>query len=390
MREVDGRLEKAAGVKPKTWEQYEYAVRLHLKPAFGEKPLASLQAQDVRDFISEKLKAGLSPRTVHTIRAILRAALNVALKDGLIPRNAAIEADPPRIPRRGQKLHVYTPAEARRFLAAAESDRLGACFVLMFDTGLREGEALGLKWPAVDFMSRTLRVEANLQLVKLPGEEKGTLRLITPKSDDSAAVVRLPLVAVAALAAHKRRQEAERDLCGSAWKDTDFVFVSRIGTPLDAKKLFLAYREICKTAKVPVYRIHDIRHTAAALLIRQGKHPKVIQEALRHSDFSTTMNVYGHLYDDIAVEAADALDSILSGRENAGPETDGCQNGCQEAEFSDGQKTEVAENEWSWRRESNPRPTDYKSVALPTELRQPARHGAGDGNRTRNQQLGRL
>jgi integrase len=155
---------KPPATAPKTWVGYEYLVRLHLIPGLGAIRLVKQQPQHIREFLGEKLDAGLSACTVKHLRSALCAALNQAVNDDLIQRNAAAKVAPPEIQPR--VLDVYTPEEARQLLDAVRGHRLEALFTVALAIALRIGECLGLQWSDVDFDRRLLTVRHNLQRVK--------------------------------------------------------------------------------------------------------------------------------------------------------------------------------------------------------------------------------
>lgn len=135
--------------RPKTYASYADNVRLHVAPALGRRRLEKLRVETIQRFLNDKLDSGLSPRTVEYLHAILRSALNQAVKWGTIPYNPAARAEPPRVPR--AEIEPLTVTEARRILAAPEGYRLSALYAVGFALGLRQGEALGLPWSAVNF-----------------------------------------------------------------------------------------------------------------------------------------------------------------------------------------------------------------------------------------------
>jgi integrase len=305
---------------PKTWVTYEGFVRLHLIPGLGSIRLTKLQAQDVRNFLSEKLDAGLSARTVRHLRACLRAALNQAISDDLIQRNAASKVKPPEIQPR--TLDVYSPDEARQLLEAVRGHRLEALFAAAIGLGLRMGECLGVQWSDLDFTRGLLTVRHSLQRIKRvrrgdvvkEGEAK-TERLLGQPKGKKIHTLRLPTVVLDALRRHQSRQQEERSLAGTAWRgDSKFVFVSTVGTALEQRRLDRVFKDLCDGAGLRRIRFHDLRHSAASLLIAQGVHPRMIQELLRHSSIQLTMDVYGHLLDQVQQETADKMDEILRPR----------------------------------------------------------------------------
>ena len=310
----------APATAPKTFIVYEYIVRLHLTPKLGHVRLVKLQPQDVRDFLSERLDSGLSTRTVKHLRNTLRAALNQAINDDLIQRNVAAKVKPPEIQPRA--LDVY--GHAHRSPPADQKPRavtgLEALFTAAVALGLRMGECLGLQWADIDFARRVLTVAHNLQRIKRvrrgdvvkDGEAK-TERLLGRPKGKKIKPLRLPATVLDSLERHRLKQAEERRLAGSAWKgDGNYVFTSTVGTPLEQRRLESEFKLLCDAAGLRRIRFHDLRHSAASILIAQGVHPKAIQELLRHSSIQLTMDTYGHLFDEMQRETADKMDAVLA------------------------------------------------------------------------------
>jgi integrase len=259
-------------VRPKTLRTYSDLVKNHITPSIGEIPLGRLSPQQVREFVNSKLESGLSPRTVKHLLVTLRGALGVAVKDGQITRNVAALVDPPRAVR--PEIQVFNQEQARAFLDAARGRRLEAAFTAAVAVGLRQGEILGLQWPDVDLDAGTLKVRRALQRVD------GKLVLVEPKSQRSHRTVQLPAVLVATLAHHRALQEQERQWAGTRWQETGYVFTTRVGTPMDPRDLLRDYYAITRPKakkgrelpepKFPAIRFHDLRHSAATLLLAQG------------------------------------------------------------------------------------------------------------------------
>jgi integrase len=274
--------------------------------------------------MQSKALAGCSPRSIRHYRTTLCTALNVAVRDGLIFRNAAALAKPPRVDK--PVLCILSKEEALRFLAAVRGHRLEAMFTVALALGMREGEILGLRWQDVDLEAGSLQVVWALQRIKRPGEKKSKLELISPKSERGRRMIVLPQVALSALQSHRSRQQRERELCGERWRETGMVFTTTIGTMLDQRNMLRTFYGILNTpdpadpepepAKkrklLPRLRFHDLRHSAATLLLVQGVHPRYIMELFGHSSISVTMNIYGHVLDDMKRETARQTDAILS------------------------------------------------------------------------------
>ena len=243
---------------------------------------------------------------------MLRNALNWAIKAGLIVRNPAALADPPRL--EDAEVVPFTPAEARALVAATEetADRLAALFRVALTLGLREGEVLGLAWDDVDLDAGRLRVRRAVQRID------GTLTLKEPKSDKSRRTLRLPPSLVAALRAHRDRQAFEQAAVGERWRDSGLVFTTRTGGSLDPRNAIRSWHRFLAANGVERRPFHTTRHTAASVLLAEGLSLKVVQEILGHSLLSTTADIYGHLYDESFQEAADAMERAFGGRAKAG------------------------------------------------------------------------
>jgi integrase len=235
-------------------------------------------------------------------------ALDRACKLDLVPRNAGLLVNFPKAEPR--EIAPYTPEQAQKLIEAAKQHRLGAFFTVAVALGLRKGEALALQWPAIDLERGTLAVRLALQRIKMPGDEKGQLILKEPKRS-SRRTINLPQVCLSALIEHRARQEQERIIAGSRWKDAGFVFTTGIGTPLEPRNLERDYRQILESAGLPYVRIHDLRHTAATLLLTQGVHSRVVMELLGHSQIAVTMNLYSHVVPSLRKEAAEQMDAAL-------------------------------------------------------------------------------
>jgi len=292
-------------VRPYTYMAYEVNVRVHIVPALGRVPLTQLNPQQVQRFVNQKLEDGLAPKTVKYIRQTLHAALAHAERWGLVHRNVASLVEIPRHEQR--EMSAFTTAEARRFLQAIEGDRLEALFRVALALGLRQGEALGLRWSDVDFEVGTLRVRHGLQR---HGHE---YHLMPPKTARSRRVIPLPPSIAAALLAHRGRQKKERLHAGPSWDEQwDLVFCRPNGKPLDHTRVNSHFGQLLQDAGLPRIRFHDLRHSCATLLLVQGVPPRVVMEILGHSDIAMTMNTYTHVLPELQQQAAQRIEEFLT------------------------------------------------------------------------------
>lgn len=289
---------------PKTYASYAELIRLHAIPALGHHPLAKLGPQHVAALLKAKTEAGLSPRRVHHIRAVLRNALNQAVRWRLIVYNPAALVEPPR--QVAREVKPFVPSEVRALMTAVEDDRLAALFRLALTLGLRQGEVLGLRWEDVDLDGGTLRVRHALQRID------GVLTLKEPKSEKSKRTLRLPPSLVTALRAHHDRQAFDRATAGPRWVESRLVFATGTGTPLDPRNVIRSWHRLLNAHGLTRRPFHTCRHTAASLLLAEGVPLKVVQEVLGHSLLSTTADIYAHLTPAAFQEAADAMERALS------------------------------------------------------------------------------
>lgn len=292
------------GTRGSTLARYRQVVRVHLAPGLGRVRLDQLTARDVQRFLVGR-SAVLSPASVVKVHAVLRVALGDAERLELVARNAARSVRAPRLAR--QERRVLTPAEARRFLDLVATDRLEAVIVLAVTLGLRRGEVLGLRWADVDLGAGLLRVERALQRVG------GDLRLVEPKTRGSARSLRLPSLAIAALERQRARQAAERLRIGPAWQESDLVFTTPIGTPMEPRNVSRRFDQMRREAGLEWLRFHDLRHACATFLLASGMEPRTVMEVLGHSTIRLTMDLYGHVLPERMSAAAAAMDEALGG-----------------------------------------------------------------------------
>ncbi len=294
------------GIRPSTFASYEAIVRVHLVPGLGRVPLVKLTVRDVERLLRAKSATELSPRRVAMIRGVLRRALSRAVKHRYVAANVAALADPPKQER--HEIVPLTPDQARVLLDSIAGHRLEGLFVTALTTGLRSGEIRGLRWGDLDLEARSLSVEASLARID------GRWQRVAPKSNAGRRMVPLLDRTVTALRAHRLRQLTERVAAGSAWigNDWDLVFVSEVGTPLDASNVVHVYQRELARASLPRQRFHDARHSVATFWLAAGVPARVVADMLGHSQVSLTLNVYTHVLPTLRRDAADRLDALLA------------------------------------------------------------------------------
>ncbi len=293
-------------VRPSTLRGYEQHVRTNIRPALGKVSLARLTPTDVERMQELMMISGRAPRTAKAARTVLALALGDAVRDGLIPRNVAKLARPPRIER--SELAVLTAPQARTLIGATQEDPNGPLYTLALTSGLRQGELLGLAWGDVDLDAGQLTVRRSLARNALGG-----FSLRPPKTDRSRRTISLPAPGVDALRRQWRRQAELRIASGAAWQDRDdLVFTDDIGRPLMGYNVTRDFSIALREAGLPHVRFHDLRHTMATLAISSGVPLRTVADALGHSTITITADVYAHVTPEMKREVATALDRALS------------------------------------------------------------------------------
>jgi integrase len=293
-------------VKPSTYRSYAGFVKQHIIPTLGRIPLEKLTVGDVRGLLNSR--NGLSPQSVNHLRAVLRRALNIAIQDGLIPsqRNVAALAEPRKVPRHEMK--IFNADQAHAFMRAVQGDPLEAVYVVALTTGMRQGEILGLRWRNVDLQAGTLHVDYGLQRV---GK---VYTLVEPKSETSRREVPLSAITVAALRAHKAKQQETAQQPGAIrnleWYD--LVFRTAKGTPLNGSWVYNRFKAAAKAAGLPIIRFHDQRHSFVSLMGEADVDVAVVSRMVGHSSVTLTLNTYRHVFEKAKREAANAMDAALS------------------------------------------------------------------------------
>lgn len=283
-----------------TQTRYRSIVRIHLEPAIGKQPLATLSVSTVQHMINMKLAGGTSVRTVHAVRAALRAALSRAEREEIVFRNVAKLVDLP--PWHRKAITPWTPLQAQLFLTEARSHRWYPAYLLLITYGLRRGEVIGLSWQQVDMEQGTIRVSQQLQRIN------GQLTLGDVKTEAGQRL--LPIVPRVlrelTLLSHEHRS------------GSDLVFTSSTGTPIDPKNFVRTFHQIAAAAGLPRIKLHHVRHTTATMLKDLGVPARDAQLILGHAHVTTTQQLYQH--GDISQQkiALEKLEGVLYHRSDDG------------------------------------------------------------------------
>jgi integrase len=286
------------------WTRCEAYIRLYVKPKLGKVPIVKLSPHQLSALYAERLEAGAAANTVRHLHATVHAALEDAMRLDLVARNVADLIKPPKAPH--LEMEVYTPEQANQLLEAAQGDRLEALYILMLTSACRLGELLGLRWHAIDLD------RAEMQITSALKDVAGQKWLGRPKTAHSRRTIPLTPLAVQSLKRHKLRQSEEKLARGAEWNPEHLVFVTSVGTSYERTNWRVQqYAPMLKKAKLPYTRPHNLRHTAATLLLLEGVQPLVVSEMLGHSSVAFTLATYGHILAEMRKPARDAMDRLF-------------------------------------------------------------------------------
>jgi integrase len=274
-------------VRESTWVRHEINVRVHVKPALGRVRLGKLNPLQVQSFYRCKLDQGLSDASVLKIHSTLSKSLKQAVRWRLVPLNVCMAVVLPCITK--PEIQSLDAQQMKALLKAAQGTDLYPLWVLMATTGVRVGEALGLRWEDLYLEARTLRVNRTVY--------RGQSCL--PKTDSSRRTIKLSRLVTEALRQHPQQCE--------------WVFPTSRGTTINLNNLrYRSWKQLLERAHLPSgTRIHDLRHSAATLLLSKGVPVKVVSEMLGHSDVGITLSIYAHVLPDMQDGAAEAMDDAL-------------------------------------------------------------------------------
>lgn len=296
---------EASDRKPTTKELYAGLSVKHLEAgALGAVTLKRLRATHVEALVVELRERGLSESSVTSIYTVFRGALDVAVRDGHLARNPAALVRRPKVT--VKEAVFLSTSDVVKLLKAAEGSRYVLALRLIATTGLRAGEAAGLRWADVDLDAGSLRVRTTASRLK------GGIELTEPKTDKSKRTVPLPTSIVVALRKHRTEQLKARLAAGDQWRENGLVFPTEFGTPLDPRNLRRVVAVAAANAGLSSdVGVHTLRHSAAVAWLEAGVHVRGVADLLGHSSIAITADIYGHTSAHIAKGAVEGLSDAL-------------------------------------------------------------------------------
>jgi len=300
---------------PHTAEGYDSIISRHLIPSLGVIPLTQLRPEMIQQYISDKIsrgrvngEGGLSSRTVRHHIVCLHTALQNAVKMGMLLRNAVDAVNIPRPER--HEMHAMSETDIHIFLEMARPTPYYALFYTAIFTGMRRSELLALRWQDVDLL--LLQVSVNKSLHQIKG---GRTVFRQPKTEKSRRLIALTPSTASLLREYRNSQNILRESLGyPKLTETDLVFCQYDGNPFLPNTVTHNWIKLARRAGLGNIRLHDARHTHASLMLKQGVHPKIVQERLGHSSIQITLDTYSHLLPGLQQNAAQTFDHLLASR----------------------------------------------------------------------------
>ncbi|MGW6284955.1 tyrosine-type recombinase/integrase [Streptomyces sp. NPDC055107] len=319
-------------VNENTMVGYGAAVRKHLIPALGGHRLDKLGPEHIERFYGRMQADGRRAGTIHQIHRTFRTALNEAVRRGHLARNPVQLAKAPRL--NDEEIEPYTVDEVKRLLVAADKGRNSARWAVALALGLRQGEALGLKWADVDMERGVLMVRRSRRRPRYahgcgdpcgrkagycPQRKRTNPETADTKSRAGRRVVGLPAQLADLLTAHQVKQKAERQEAGDKWADEGWLFATADGRGTSTRTDYDDWKELLATAGVRDGRLHDARHTAATVLLILGVSERAVMGLMGWS--TTAMAVrYQHMVDTVRTDVARQVDGLIWDRTLQGGE----------------------------------------------------------------------
>ena len=302
-----------ATVRSSTLDHYATQVTSYVVPRMGGVGLQRLGSARLNAFYADLLAdgradgtGGLSPKSVRHVHTMLHKALADAVRWGLLAKNPADAADPPKPARTEMK--VWEPAQLRTFLDHVANDRLYAAWMLLVTTGMRRGEVIGLRWSDVDLPNRRVSVVQTLTSVDYK------VVVSKPKTARGRRAVALDVATAAALKVHGTLQKRERLARGETWIDSGLVFTREDGAPLHPHRFSEWFVKLAVEAGLPRIRLHDLRHSYATAALAVGIPAKIVSERLGHASIAITLDTYSHVLPSMQVDAAEKVAGLILGR----------------------------------------------------------------------------
>ena len=289
---------------------YEILIHKYILPALSDVILNTLHRSVFDRFYTNLREIPVGDTQIRYIHRVIHKALQDAVNDRILPFNPCDGAKAPK----KQRLHrIHCPLneeESIQLVTKAMETSLGSLIHLAIKTGMRQGELFALKWEDIDWENQQIHVQRNLKRVRREGKQ---VRKMGPtKTPSSDRVILVGEKTIEVLKLQQQEVELKKMLGKKSWKENDLVFPSSIGTPMNQSNMLKKYSVIQQAANLKHIRFHDLRHIAASIMLNHGIPLLTVSYILGHSQPSTTLNMYGHQFSAMELQAACLVDDIFS------------------------------------------------------------------------------
>lgn len=300
------------GIKPLTLKSYDNHIRNHIKPAFAAKKLSALCTHEIQAFYNKLQRGteetpGLSSKSIKNLHGVFHKALTQAVELGYIKYNPSEACKLPRVEK--PQIKPLDDNEITAFLKAIKGHQFEILYLVDLFTGMRQGEILGLTWDSIDFQNGTILIYRQLQKIK------GKYKFVSLKNDKTRRITPAPSI-MKVLQEHRRVQLEWKLKAGAVWEDSNLVFTNQFGAHLTHITVYKNFKKIVKSIGLPEMRFHDLRHSYAVVSIRSGDDIKTVQGNLGHATAAFTLDVYGHITEQMKQESAQRMEGYIKGVSN--------------------------------------------------------------------------
>jgi integrase len=296
---------KSSAVKQSTWRLYETTIRNHIEPILGKVKISDIEPSDIQNLYLLKKEKSIGNRTIQVMHTIINNSLETAVRTGVLQNNPAQSTIPPKYT--SPEMDIYSEHEITQLLLAVKGTSLEALIHLAITTGLRQSELLALKWSDIDWDRNTISVQRQLRRKFERRDYYSSL-----KTKSGRRTISLGINTIQKLREHHQKQIGQKEEMGDRWDENDLIFPSIVGTPISQRNLLRRFKTIIRESGLREIRFHDLRHTAASLMLNHGISPIIVAKRLGHSKVSITLDTYGHLLPGMQQESANFIDNLIT------------------------------------------------------------------------------
>ncbi len=296
---------KKSAIKNSTWSLYETTIRNHIIPFLGKEKISGITPEKIQLLYLQKEQTGTGTRTIRVIHTVINNSLKKAVKLGVIHTNPAQATTPPVY--ETPEMEIYSEHEITQLLMAVKETNIEGLIHFAVTTGLRQSELLGLQWSDINWDRKTINIQRQLsRKFKKPNY------FVSPKTKSGKRTISLGEKTIQKLQEHYRKQLNQIKKIGEKWQKNNLIFPSAVGTPMSQRNLYKKFKAVIHQAGMRNIRFHDLRHTAASLMLNHGIPALIVAKRLGHSKVSVTLDTYGHLLPGMEQETANFIDELIT------------------------------------------------------------------------------